>query len=415
MRSINLLVEYKCTQCGAPALLLETDRLFTCAYCKVASYLLPLDYFRLMLPSRAPKDRKTWFFPYWRMKGMHFSCTADGIDSRFVDISHQAVVSRHFPVSLGLRGQTQKLQLISGDTEGSFIRADFDLQTILGIVDQRLKVHRTRKVFHQAHIGETLNLIYSPFYIDKKICDGVVNQPVSSDVPADFCESLFECRSPDPSIELIAALCPSCGWDLQGERDALILACSNCGSLWEPTRKGCKRIQFAHMPVNGSEKEDDMVYLPFWRIKADISGVRLQSYADLVRTANLPRIMQHAWKDIEFCFWSLAFKVPPRNFITLARNLTLSQPSGEWIREFPAGPLYPVKLPVAEAVQSLKIVLASFMKPPEKHFHMLGDISIRPKSYLLVYLPFKVGHNELIQPNFQMAINRNVLGLSGNL
>jgi hypothetical protein len=368
-----------------------------------------------MLPGRVPEDKEVWFFPYWRFKGMHFCCTARGIDHRFVDISHQAVASRHFPLSLGLRSQTLKLQLASGDTEGHYIKPVSDFQTIPGIVDKRLNVHRTGPVLHQAHIGETLTLIYSPFYIDQVICDGVLNRPVSSDIPEGFCESSFECHRPDALIALIAALCPACGWDLSGERDALILACTNCGSLWEPTRKGFRRIQFAHVPAGESDNGNDIVFLPFWRIKADISGIRLQSYADLVRIANLPRVMQDVWKDIEFCFWSPAFKVPPGNFISLARGLTLAQPSGEWNREFPAGMLYPVKLPVTEAVQSLKIVLASFMKPPEKHLPMLGDISIGPKSYLLVYLPFNVGHSELIQPRFCMALNRNVLGLSGNL
>ncbi|MGD9137268.1 MAG: hypothetical protein PVH42_10930, partial [Desulfobacterales bacterium] len=37
--AINVLIEYQCPQCGAPATIEETDRLFTCQFCRVNSYL----------------------------------------------------------------------------------------------------------------------------------------------------------------------------------------------------------------------------------------------------------------------------------------------------------------------------------------------------------------------------------------
>ncbi len=35
----------------------ETDRLISCDFCKVKSYLMQKDYFRYMLPNSAPKNR----------------------------------------------------------------------------------------------------------------------------------------------------------------------------------------------------------------------------------------------------------------------------------------------------------------------------------------------------------------------
>jgi hypothetical protein len=49
VKKFEFLIEYQCPQCGAPAILTETDRLFTCQFCRVKSYLLPGDYFRYVL------------------------------------------------------------------------------------------------------------------------------------------------------------------------------------------------------------------------------------------------------------------------------------------------------------------------------------------------------------------------------
>ena len=68
------------------------------------------------------------------------------------------------------------------------------------------------------------------------------------------------------------------------------------------------------------------MYLPFWRIKAGVSGIDLDSYADLVKIANLPKAMQENWNDVPFYFWAPAFKIRPKVFLRLANNVTLAQP-----------------------------------------------------------------------------------------
>jgi hypothetical protein len=198
---------------------------------------------------------------------------------------------------------------------------------------------------------------------------------------------------------------------LDGERDALVLICKNCDSLWEPRKDGFEKLNFGHIRAEGN----GIIYLPFWRIKTEISGIELETYADLVRLANLPRVSRSSWRNIPFYFWALGFKMPPRNFLNLGRSLTLSQPQNKLIRKLPDGKLYPVKLPVKEAAESLKILLASFIKPPEKYLPDLDAVTLKPKSYLLVYFPFYLKHNELAQPEFHMTINKNVLDLIGRL
>ena len=74
-----------------------------------------------------------------------------------------------------------------------------------------------------------------------------------------------------------------------------------------------------------------------------------------------------------------------------------------------------VALPVTEAIESLKINLASFVKPKNQLAEILHAIGITAKRFALVYVPFVEKHHEFIQPDLQYAINKNILALSENL
>ena len=364
-----------------------------------------------MLPNSAPENKDLVFFPYWRFKGTFFSCVENGVNHRFMDISHQAVESHYFPISVGLRSQALKLNFVTPETRGLFLKPTLSLKKVMQIFEHRFTMSQPKPVFQKAHIGETISLIYSPFYIEDKIYDAVLNEPVTSELPDDLDTTLLSGVRPDWRTHFIPTLCPGCGWDLYGQRDSLVLNCKNCNSVWRPAGNGFKRLKFACIP----EKEENIIYMPFWRIKADISGITLHSYADLVKIANLAKAVQKNWNDIKFRFWTLAFKLRPLNFINLARNITLSQPQEKLVDELPDARLYPVTLPIEEALESLKINLASFMKPQRNLFPKLKDITITPKSFLLVYIPFIEKHHEFIQPKLHLTINKNRLALASNL
>jgi predicted RNA-binding Zn-ribbon protein involved in translation (DUF1610 family) len=407
----EILIQHQCPQCGAPAILKETDRLFACEFCRVKSYLLQNKFFRYILPNAAPKNKNLVFFPYWRFKGMLFSCVENGIKHRFIDVSHQAVESGYFPISVGLRSQALKLNFVVPESRGYFLKPTRPFNRVMDIVVRRFNTSLPKPIYHQAHIGETLSLIYSPFYAEDKLFDAILNRPVSPVLPNGFDATLFQGGRPDGRINFIPTLCPACGWDLEGSRDALVLNCRNCNSVWRPDANGFKKLKFGFMPAG---KKNNM-YLPFWRIKSEVTGITLNSYADLVRIANIPKAIQKKWEDVEFRFWAMAFKVRPQVFVRLASNITLAQPQQKLVRELPDDPLHPVTLPIEEAIESLTINLASFMKPQKDLFPILNDITIKPKSYLLVYIPFIEQHHEFIQPELHLSINKNQLKLASNL
>lgn len=364
-----------------------------------------------MLPNAAPKGKDLVYYPYWRFKGMLFSCLESGIRHRFIDVSYQAVESRLFPITLGLRSQALKLSFVTPEKSGYFLKPTFSFNKAMNIFKLRFSASLPGPVFYQSHIGDTISLIYSPFYEEDKIYDAVLNKPLTSIPPDDFKTSSLPGGRPDSHIQFLPTLCPACGWDLEGQRDTLILLCRNCSTAWRPIKSGLNPVKFATMWT----KDENIVYLPFWRIKADINGIRLDSYADLVRIANLPKAIQKEWKDREFYFWSPAFKVRPKVFIQLGRNMTLSQPGGKMGEDLPKARIHPVTLSTEDAAEGLTMSMAGFMKPEKDMFPILKDITIKPKRYLLVYIPFVEQYHDYVQSELYLAINKNQLSLASNL
>ena len=342
---------------------------------------------------------------------MLFSCLTDGIENRYVDMSHQAVKSDLFPISVGLRSQALKLRFATANDNGYYLKPSFPRKQVIDIFTNRLNMGLPEPVLKQDYIGETLSIIYSPFYITDKIHDAVLNKPLNWKIPEGFDGAEFPGGAPDWKINFLPTLCPNCGWDMEGEKDSLALSCKNCNTLWQAGKKGFTPLNFGKIPIG----EEDTVYLPFWRIKANISGINLSSYADLVKEANLPKVVQDGWEKIDFRFWVMAFKVRPQKFLQMATHMTLAQPREKITPQLPEKKMLPVTFPLKEAVNSLKLLLVNFAKPQKPILHRLDEITITPKSYILMYVPFREKQHEFIQPHYQMAIIKNHLALARNL
>lgn len=410
MSATRIVIEHQCPQCGAPAILEETDRLFTCTYCRVKSFLANKDSFRYLLPHPA-KGKPVTYLPYWRIKGILFSSLHSGIRHKIVDVSSQAFSSPHFPVSLGLRSQALKLRFLLPGTEGRFLKASVPMKKMKATVKQWFSTSLGGAIFEQALIGETASIIYSPFYVDSRVHDAVLNKPVSDPLPETFeIESAID-PHPEQSIRFIPALCPKCGWDLEGERDSMVLHCKNCRILYQAGGEQFRPIRVAHLPPPG----EGCLFLPFYQMEAKCSGIRLDSFADLVLSANLPKVVQKEWESWPFRFWSPAFKIRPEDFLRFARNLTLFQPQAELARGVPKGPLHPVTLSVSEASEGMKINLSSFLKPAGVMLPRMKEITVKPQKALLVYIPFQEERTDLSNKEFQLRVNKNLLRFAKHL
>lgn len=416
-KSINYQVEHQCPQCGAPITLGEADRFFECEFCRVRSFISQKGYFRYLFPpsTAVPPGKEILYIPYWRFKGALFSCSLeDGVDHRFIDVSHLALTEHaaHFPPSLGLRAQALRLKLVSADSAGTFLRPG-GLRETMAVFHTRLNAQRANNpVIHQDYIGETASLIYSPFYLNgRQLVDAILNEDTGTALAENMdIASLPTCR-PERETRFVPGLCPACGWDLTGDRQSLALVCRNCETLWHAGGDRLKRIRFG-CSVTGDEYA---LLMPFWQIAATVRGITLASYANLVQVANLPKVVQPDWHDQPFTFWAPAFKIRPKTFLRLNKKVTFAQPRDELTQGFGQRPMHPVTLPATEAVETMKITLAAIMRPAKKMMPRLPDITITPTAITLVFLPFTQRHHDLFNPALNVSINKNTLAHAANI
>jgi hypothetical protein len=309
---------------------------------------------------------------------------------------------------MGLRAQAMRLSFVSSGGSGRFLKPALSKEEMLTRLENRFELESPRgRLHYHAHVGDVFSLIYAPFYVGTRVVDAVLNRPVSGPLPDAFCDKFPVSDPSERQLQFLSALCPTCGWNLSGKRNAVVLTCTNCDTAWQPIGGSLKPVPVGFLP---DDKAD--LFLPYWRIAADVSGISLGSYADLVRLANLPRVVQKGWEDMPFYFWSLGFRLSPKAFLTQSVYINLTQSQEKPVAGNPRGQLYPTTLPVTEAMDTLKISLAGMVRPAETRFPQLPQIQIKPLRFSLVYVPFHSGHHEWLQPKFNIAINKKLLSLT---
>jgi len=406
-------IEHNCPQCGAPVVLEETDRLFRCPFCRVRLFIWSDEFFRYFIPPAEPAPEQIVFAPYWRLKGIVFSLDGTEISNRILDSNILAMNATPLPQSLGLRPQVLKLRYAMPETPGNFIPPDFPFREIKGndFVDPlQLARPAPSQISFRYFIGDIASLIFSPIFLrGNQFFDAVLKEPLGGPVSEDFQNRLrAEKHEPSGRIVFLPTLCPGCGWDLDAENDSLVLFCRNCNHAWQASGGILSKVDFLFLPLS----DDPAAWLPFWRIRADISGLELKSHGDLLRLANLTGIVHGARPDSELHFWIPAFKSQPNLFLRLARSLTLlgKEPgTGAEPPKFSKVPLYPVNLPIAEAMESIRVLIASIATPKRLVLPHINDLEVSHGADMLAYLPFELQGEEFIQPQLHMSIQKNAL------
>jgi len=407
---MSLRVEQDCPQCGAPLEMDETDRLLRCHFCSVQSFLGNTGPLHFILPRSQP-DPYTIYAPYIRFKGTVFSCLDNRIEQRLVDISTKGVTLSFLPPSLGLRPQAMKMRFATPAVPGSFLRKSIHADEILKRAAKNLRV-RDETILHQAFVGDALNVIYLPLSIkDEEILDGVVEKTLAQ-IPegsTPFAEADIGYNAWKPFF--LSALCPRCGWNLEGETNSMVLICSNCNSAWQADGRNFLEVTIKVTP----SKNQNVLYIPFWNFQVKAEGIRLHSFADFIRLTNQAMVIQPEWEKMELFIVTPAFKVRPHDFLRLGTQMTISQrftqPATDAI---PTKNLYPVTLAHSDADRSLKVILAHSAVSSANIYPHLPNIQFEITDYFLHYLPFEKTSHELQQNHLGVTINQRVLnyGLS---
>lgn len=408
---MGFTIEQECPQCGGAIELDETDHLLRCPYCDITNYLFAPSYFRYLLPHKAP-DKEIIYAPYLRFKGNVYFCKGLTMGHRVVDITHAGLEFKGIPVSLGLRPQAMKMRFVTPKTDGSFLRFSIKATDILTRAGKLSSSSSSGQILHRAFIGETMSLIYLPLYVNqKRLCDAILNRPIAELPGGQETIEPHLNKNPRWKLTFLATLCPQCGWNLEGERDSVVLTCSNCDTAWEALEGKFNRINLSMV----SSQNGDKAYLPFWKISARTIGVEINSFSDFIRLTNQPRVVGKDWDTEDMSFWSPAFKIRPKVFLNLSKQFTVSQKHFKTEEMIPRKNLYPVTLPSSEATQALKVILAYSAVNKKSIFPNLPSIRFEIKDSTLVYLPFKETGHEMIQQDMGISINKKSLEFGRHL
>jgi len=408
---MGFTVEQECPQCGAPIELQETDHLISCPYCNVKNFLYARDYLRFLLPHKT-SDKDILYVPYMRFKGKVYFCRDTSIGHRIVDITHQGAAFKQLPASLGLRPQAMKMKFVTPDVAGSFLTCSLRPTDVLSKVGKHPSIFGLGKLIHRAYIGEALSLIYLPLFVrDGKVFDAITNRsmaklPQGEDI---FGPAIDD--NPRWQITFVPTICPQCGWNLDGERDSVVLTCSNCDTVWEASEGKFIKVGFRAVPG----REENTIYLPFWRIVAQEKSLKINSYADFIRVTRQPKVVQKYWENRDMSFLIPAFKIRPKIFLNLARQMTITQREFDMEEVIPKENLHPVTLPQSEAAQSIKITFASSVMTKKKIYPLLPRASFTVKESTLVYLPFNDMGHEIVQEHMPVSINKRILEFGRHL
>lgn len=409
---MGFIIEQECPQCGAPIELTETDRILSCPYCDVQSYLFSPGYFRYTLPHNAP-DEEIVYAPYLRFKGSVFYCGETSIGHRIIDITQTGVKLKGLPISLGLRPQAMKARFASGETRGKFMKFSLKAVEILTRAAKLSRMAGKEEILHRAFIGETMSIMYLPVYVkEEKLYDAVLNRPLADLKEGREVIDPGLIKKIPESVSFIPTICPKCGWTMKGKKDSVVLLCDNCVTAWEVKDKKYSNIKM----IIAGRTEDNTIYLPFWKITAKTTGVDIKTFADFAKTTNQPIIIGDNNDSGTMNYWSPAFKIRPKMFLQLARQLTIIQENEfDEIDSLPVNNIFPVTLPLSEAIQALKMILASSSIMKKNVMPFLPQINFIIGKKTLVFLPFRQTRYDMINDELEISVNRQSLEFGRSL
>ncbi|MCP4023236.1 MAG: hypothetical protein GY729_15440 [Desulfobacteraceae bacterium] len=402
MKNSNFQIQMQCPQCGAPVILDETQVIVQCEFCRTRNIIHTHPFPCYYMEPRQEQFNKlpVVYAPFWRFKGLEFSLGLKSPGYRIIDHSLLAVDTKGLPVSLGLRSQTQTLKFIKNGIPGSFLAPSISRNQMLKMISgsNGLKVH----------IGEILSLIFFPFYQDKEVLyDGLSGQILNVH-PDDLVPDKKPMANP---LEFTPSLCPNCGWDLLGETDSMVLYCLNCTSFWLIRNKKINKLEAKYFDSQAAAD----IFLPFWQMQVEFKTLKLYSYAQFMQIANLPKVPQASHESQIFYFFIPAFKITPKLFLRVGRQITAAQINTNEILKMPKTKFHPADLPLEEGFQAVFPFTKEIYANKLEITDILPLEKIKLKSYNIAYVPFRSLGNEYIQDELNISVQKNSLRFGRDL
>ena len=405
-------IEHQCPQCSAPVTLEETERLFVCPYCRVRLYIASESALRYYLPPERLQEQIA-YVPYWRTKGIQFTCRSSGVTTGVIDRTSRAHSSSCFPYSLGVRPQVFKLRFVGQTVEKALLQPSVDFEDASEEVPTPIVLPDgspiADPVLFRVAMREVESLIFSPVsFQGDMLCDAIDGKSLGKAMD----EVMSGTGLPGEArgeVTFISALCPNCGADLIGEKESVMLFCSNCDLAWRVSGSALHNAGFAFLP--GAQ---DALYLPFWCMEVHLEDMEERLFIDPAKTGRLDG--RHLYLDKPgFFFWVPAFKVNPSLFLTLAERATMGQSSLDDAVAEVTEHLYPVTLPASEVAKLIKVLVSLLVGKRQAMYPFLARMTARAEEPQLCFIPFSSSGFELIQQELRMSVHQNALKYGKNL
>lgn len=393
----------ECPRCGAPVEVGVGDPVLACPFCRTPLYLCadgPLCY--RLAPGAPGGGAPPLYLPFWRFRGLRYRVLRDPprVEGALLDATVPAVPGVPREASLGIRPQVAPLRLEPRGA-GAFPRVATAGEAVEGAEAAVEALHGERPLLTRL-VGETAALVLAPFALESEgdrwwlreaQADGA-RYPLS---PADARAVREQAEAPSAGDEVfpLALRCPECGHDLPGFPGSVGFLCGHCARAWEVRGRRFSPLSYAAGVPSGPGAR----CFPFWEIAFEAEGLGARSRADLRRWAVPWARPPAAWERQPCTLLVPGFKAHPRSLLRLARIHSLAE------AEPPAGPAprgrplasEPVRLPLAEAAQALKLVLADLGRCRRGVLEALPGLSLRVTAARLLFLPFRRRHGEWVE------------------
>lgn len=404
-------VEHNCPQCGAPVALTEDERVLTCTYCKVRLYVAAKGTLRYCLPPRNADVGSIVMAPYWRVRGQIYTAAepATEVSARILDDTRLACQAPGLPPSLGVRPQAMSLRFASAELSDRFVSTS---QPPPSSSRNRARKPGTRVIgdpLFEIPIVPAASIVYLPIRLARGVFDAVGSRRLGT-IDADAWLAVAGGFDPaPPAVTFLATLCPWCSWQLDCHPESLVLTCGLCRAAWMAGESKLTEFPYA---VLRAGNWDAACHVPFWRIRADVTGAVVASRADLVRFANLPRVVRPGWEREPLDFWVPAFTTSPEQFLRYSRTLTIGRPeavpAGREHEGKPVKDPWPVTLPAACLPNAVKALLADLGTPKCEILPLMAHVDAAVRAADLVYVPLADTGAEFRNPGLPLLVHKNL-------
>ncbi len=416
-----------CPQCGGPVDLEAGDPLLSCSFCKTRLYMVPRGPLRYTLPVKdgltTRREGRLLYLPYWRFKGLRYKVFDQRqVNGSLLDTTVTALSDIDTGSSLGIRPQVATLNLVVNGNH--LIPPQKNAKEALCIAEKRLLQFEEDTVLFERFVGETQCLIYAPFilmefprrgrYVLKGVWGICTEQEIDKSKITALLKSL-DGSSQQNSLHFLPLICPECGYNLPAASGAVALLCRNCSRAWWVKRSRFSPLAYRALKISASSK--DLSFLPFWHLTLGLSGLPIKSRSDLRLSVISYQNPPEAWSREAVQILIPAFKLSPRLFLRVAGNMSLApidlSQGDQGLK--PGQRTEPVRLPLEEAAQAVKVILSYLLKRHRKLYSLIPKTRLRLRHTRLVYLPFKLQGREFVDLCSGQAIPANAIELGKSI